>query len=81
MGQQVVHFLKFSKMGKAANDPPNVTKSTFVLLCLSGQEMAPTGQGPLLKDSWCQNSILSEEQLADPTIFYITSVNVMYSSV
>ena len=41
------------------------------LLCLSGQEMVPTGQRPLLKDSWRQNSILWEEQLADPTIAYI----------
>ena len=42
------------------------------LLCLSGQEMAPTGQRPLLKDSWCQNSILWEEQFAVPTIAFIT---------
>ena len=27
-----------------------------LLLCLSGQEMAPTGQWLLLKDPWCQNS-------------------------
>ena len=40
-------------------------------MCLYGQEMAPTGQTPLLKDSWHQNSILWEEQLADPTIAYI----------
>ena len=30
------------------------------------------------KDSWRQNSILWEEQRADPPIAYITSVNVMY---
>ena len=29
--------------------------------------------------SWRQNSILWEEQLADPTIAYITSVNVFLS--
>ena len=34
--------------------------------CLSGQEMAPTGQRPMLKDSWCQNSILWEGQLVNP---------------
>ena len=44
------------------------------VLCLSGQEMAPTGQKPLLKDAWCQDSILWAEQLADPTIAYITSI-------
>ena len=26
------------------------------LICLSGQEMAPTGQRPLLKDSWHHNN-------------------------
>ena len=36
------------------------------ILCLSGQEMAPTGKWPLLKYSWRQNSIFWEEQLADP---------------
>ena len=41
------------------------------LLCLSGQEMAPTGQRLLLKNSWSQNSILLEEQIADPPIAYI----------
>ena len=55
--------------------------TSFKLLCLSGQEMAPTGQRPLFKDSWCQNSILWGGQLADPTSAYTTSVNVMYSSV
>ena len=54
---------------------------TVILLCLSGQEMAQTGQRPLLNDSCCMNSILWEGQIADPTIAYITSVNVMYSSV
>ena len=39
-----------------------------LVLCLSGQEMAPIGQRPLLKDSWRQNSIIREGQLADPTI-------------
>ena len=27
-----------------------------MLLCLSDQEMVPTGQRPLLKDSWCDNN-------------------------
>ena len=31
------------------------------IMYLSGQEMAQTGQRPLLKDSWRQNSILWEE--------------------
>ena len=52
----------------------------YSLLCLSGPELAPTGQRPLLKDSWRQNSILWEEQLADPTIAYITSVKHPTSS-
>ena len=47
------------------------------ILCLSGQEMAPTGQRTLLKDSWSQNLIMWEEEHADPPIAYITSVNVM----
>ena len=46
--------------------------SINILLCLSGQEMAPTGQTSLLKDSWQQNSILWAEQLVDPKIVYIT---------
>ena len=54
---------------------------SLTVLCLSGQEIAPTGQMPLLKDSWRQNSILLEEQIADPPIAYKTSVNVMKSSV
>ena len=33
--------------------------------------------GPLLKDSWRQNSILWADQLSDLTIAYITLVNVM----
>ena len=33
------------------------------------------------KASWRQNSILWEEQLADPTVAYKTFVNVMNSSV
>ena len=55
--------------------------TSFKLLCLSGQEMAPTGQRPLFKDSWHHNSILWEEQFTDPTIAYITFVNVMYSAI
>ena len=43
-------------------------ETKLMVLCLSGQEMAPTGQKSLLKDSWCQNSILWKEQLADPPI-------------
>ena len=54
---------------------------TVILLCLSGQEMVQTVQRPLLNDSCCQNPILWEGQLADPTIAYKTSENVMYSSV
>ena len=46
-------------------------KQVMILLCLSGQEMAPTGQRPLLKDSWHQNSILWAEQFADPPIVYV----------
>ena len=47
---------------------------SILLLCLSGQEIGPTGQRPLIKDSCHQNSTLWEEQLADPTIAYINSV-------
>ena len=46
-------------------------KELFIILCLSGQEMAPTGQRPLLIDSWRQNSILWEEQPADQTIAFL----------
>ena len=46
------------------------------VLCLSGQEMLPTGQRLLLKDSLRQNSILWEEQISDPPIAYITTENV-----
>ena len=28
----------------------------FIVSCLSGREMAPTGQRPLLKDSWRHNN-------------------------
>ena len=49
-------------------------KKNIIILCLSGQEMAPTGQRPLLNDSWRHNSILWAEQLADSPIAYITSV-------
>ena len=52
-------------------------EAVFMVLCLSGQEIVPTGQRPLLKDSWRQNSIFREEQLADLPIAYLTSVNVM----
>ena len=45
-----------------------------LLLFLSGQEMAPTGQRALLKDSWRQNSILWEVQFADPPIAYINQL-------
>ena len=36
--------------------------------------MAPTGQRPLLKDSWHQKWRLWEEQFVDPPIAYINSV-------
>ena len=49
--------------------------NSVILLCLSGQEMGPTGQRPFLGDSWRQNSILWEGQLADPTIAFITWMN------
>ena len=41
------------------------------------KEMGPTLQRPLLKDSWHQIWRLWEEQLVDPPIAYMTSVNVM----
>ena len=50
-----------------------ITKWKVTILCLLGQVMTPTGQRPLLKDSWCQNLILWEEQLANPTIAYINA--------
>ena len=46
-----------------------------MLLCLSGQEMVPTGQRPLLKDSWRQKRRLWEEQLVDPLIAYTIFYN------
>ena len=49
------------------------------VLCLSGREMAPTRQRPLLKVP--EMKIIWEEQLVDPPIAYITSVNIMYSIV
>ena len=57
-----------------------VAWDALLVLCLSGQKMVPTGQRPLLKDSSRQNSKLWEEQLADPTIAYITPVNVVLTS-
>ena len=51
---------------------------TTSLLCLSGQEMAPTRQRPLLKDTLgARMNIMWEEQLVDPPTDYITSVNAM----
>ena len=35
--------------------PKNITGESEQLLCLSIQEIAPTGQRPLLKDSWRHN--------------------------
>ena len=67
-----------TKMVKPYNTKCECYLNFWVLLCLSGQEMAPTGQRPLLKDSWRQNSILGEEQLADPTIAYITTQTNIY---
>ena len=44
---------------------------------MSGQEMVPTRQIPLLKDILGPRmKIMWEEQLVDPPIDYITSVNV-----
>ena len=52
------------------------------LLWLSGREMAPTRQRPLLKSNLCARMmIIWEEQLVDPPIAYITSVNVKLFSV
>ena len=60
---------------------PNVSKdinfwinSSFNVskYCLSGREMAPTGQRPLLKDILgTRMLIMWEEQLVDPPIAYI----------
>ena len=48
------------------------------LMCFSGQEMAPTWQRQLLKHFWHQKWRLLEEQLFDPPIAYLTSVNVFF---
>ena len=52
---------------------------TFIgILCLSGGEMAPTRQIPLLKDILsARMKIMWEELLVDPPIAYITSANEM----
>ena len=47
---------------------------------MSGWKMAPTRQRPWLKDILgTRRKIMWEEQLVDPPIVYITSVNVMLS--
>ena len=51
---------------------------SLIVLCLSGQEMAPTRQRPLLKDTLgARMNIMWEEQLVDPPTDYITSVNAL----
>ena len=47
------------------------------LLCFSGLKMVQTGHGPLLKGNLgTRMMIMREEQLVDPPIANITSVNV-----
>ena len=56
----------------------DLKNATFLLWCLSGQEMVPTGQRPLLKDVLgARMLIMWEEQLVDPPIAFIAFVNVM----
>ena len=61
-----MHFIL--KVQNESFNQLKVSQGGRVILCWSGQEMAPTGQRPLLKDSWHQNSLLWEEQLADLTV-------------
>ena len=65
----------FSKMKICLQTGLSVSCLSIVFIV---REMLPTRQRPLLKNSWCQNSIMWEEQLADPPIAYIASVIVNF---
>ena len=75
-----INVTESSRMGRSLCVPKSALQfgwkesgfKSKLLFCLSGQEMVPTGQRPLLKDSWRQNWRLWEQQLVDPPIAYIT---------
>ena len=69
---------KIEKVKEGVNQTCTCEGILSYVLSMYRWEMEPTGQRPLLKDILGDKmKIMWEEQLVDPPIAYISSVNVM----